>query len=130
VKQSGFPRTMRLTREADFKTVLQYKKCLSSSFIRLYYCKNGLEFARLGISINRLCCNAVLRNRIKRLIKEAFRLNQDDISAGYDYLFVISPRKLGKVSGTELLREEIKKLDSSNFRDNVIALLRKVEKRK
>jgi ribonuclease P protein component len=50
-----------------------------------------LPHPRLGMSVNRKVGNAVRRNRIRRLIRESFRLMQHDFPAGYDLVVVVRP---------------------------------------
>ena len=52
---------------------------------------NGLPHARLGLIVGRKHGNAVRRNRIKRLLREAFRLSQHLLPAGLD--LICTPRR-------------------------------------
>lgn len=54
---------------------------------------NGLGYFRLGLSVSRRVGGAVVRNRIKRRLREAFRLGQHDWPGGYDIVVVVRPHE-------------------------------------
>lgn len=86
-----FRKYERLRKEKDFENVFKNgKKRVSDKFI-IYFIKNNLLYSRLGISIKRKIGKANKRNRIKRLIREYFRLNKHKFNDMYDFLFVVRP---------------------------------------
>jgi len=68
----------RLTRRGEFLACYeQGKKYQTRHFI--IYAQQGRGRARLGLTVSRKCGNSVERNRIKRVLREFFRLNQATI---------------------------------------------------
>ncbi len=59
---------------------------------------NGQSYCRLGLSVPRRVGGAVARNRVKRLLREAFRLSQHDWPTGYDIVVVVRPHKLAALA--------------------------------
>ena len=62
---------------------------MANRLLVLYIKENGLPINRLGISVSRKVGKAVIRNRIKRLIKEQIRLHEGEICQGYDLVIVV-----------------------------------------
>ncbi|MGE5296356.1 MAG: ribonuclease P protein component [Solirubrobacterales bacterium] len=85
-----FPKTRRLTSNQQFKSVLDRGRRAGDSLLTLYVAPNECGHARLGISVGKGSGNAVVRNRLKRLLREAFRQSQDRIPPGFDYVLLIS----------------------------------------
>ena len=85
-----FPKTRRVRRQQDFDRVYQRNVYAADEVLVM----RGCEFdgaSRLGLSVSRRVGNAVVRNRWKRLIREAFRQQQQDLPANID--LVVRPRK-------------------------------------
>jgi ribonuclease P protein component len=57
----------------------------------MYIKKNKPDYTRLGVSISKKVGKSVVRNRIKRRIKEAFRTNLKSIKKGYDVVISVKP---------------------------------------
>ena len=92
MKRLSFPKNKRLVSNRQFKAVLDNGRRRSNGVLTLYMAQNDCEYSRLGVSVGKSRGNAVVRNRLKRLMREAFRQNQEQIPAGFDYLLMISPR--------------------------------------
>lgn len=74
-----FSKQLRLLRASDFERVLSARQSTSNGWLVLYGATNELGHPRLGMTVSRRAGNAVVRNRWKRLLREAFRLSQDEL---------------------------------------------------
>src|SRR5579883_2075110 len=83
-----FPQALRLKTPAEFKRVYDRKRSAADGRLVVYACENGLPHSRLGLSVSRKVGGAVVRNRYKRLFREAFRLTRRDLPAGVDLVLI------------------------------------------
>lgn len=89
----AFGKERRLLTLQDFGHLRKGARTLSSPYLMAYYRKTRLEIShtRMGLSISKKVGNAVIRNQIKRQLREEFRLSPYR-EGGQDILFVVSPR--------------------------------------
>lgn len=78
----------RLRRQADIDAVYKTGRRWHGKFFRVHIKPNTLERSRFTVSVPRRLCNAVLRNRWKRMLRESFRLNKESIGPGLDIVAV------------------------------------------
>jgi ribonuclease P protein component len=84
-----FTRQNRLLNPSDFKYVFDQPVKAGNPYLTVLARPNGKEFARLGLAVpKRQIKNAVMRNRIKRIIRESFRYNQTRL-AGLDLVVLV-----------------------------------------
>ena len=96
-----------LRRPADFRRVYDRRRSVSDAWLIVYACENGLPHSRLGLSVSRKFGKAHHRNRLRRLYREAFRLERHQMPAGLD--LVLIPRRPDEPS-LEGLRRSLPRL--------------------
>jgi ribonuclease P protein component len=103
----GFPRTRRLSSAADFQRVFEQPCKSADQYLTVLARTNGRDYPRLGLAIaRRQIRNAADRNRIKRIIRESFRLRQS-LLGGID--FVVMARSAAIQADHETLRRSLHK---------------------
>lgn len=80
--------TEGLKKNEDFQKVYKAGRSKSDRAYVLYVLPNGLEVNRLGVSVSKKVGNSVVRHRIKRLVKEACRLNDARFHKGFDLVVI------------------------------------------
>ena len=103
-RRFAFPKGDRLRQAAAFRAVYGAGVSRRVGPLVISARPNGLGRLRLGLSVGRTAGGAVVRNRIKRLIREYFRNASDTLPASRDYV-VIARRGAGLMSLTQVARE-------------------------
>ncbi len=88
-----FRKRQRLSGSPAFQRVFEGRCRKNSGPIVVHGVANELSYMRLGLSVGRRVGNAVQRNRVKRMLREAFRLQQHDWSTCYDLVIVVRPHQ-------------------------------------
>lgn len=103
-----FGKAQRVVHRSDFARAIQHGACAADGTLVLFAYATSPEFAaRLGVTIPKKTGNAVIRNRWKRLIREAFRTQPERFRGGYDY--VVRPRR-GARPDWEMVRRSLPRL--------------------
>ncbi|BBF44607.1 ribonuclease P protein component [Lachnospiraceae bacterium KM106-2] len=78
--------SIKNTRE--FSNVYQNGKSYANKYLIMYVYENQLNRNRIGISVSKKVGNSVIRHRVKRLIRESYRLDELNINSGLDIVVV------------------------------------------
>ena len=108
-----FPKSHHLRRQREFDAVYGARMAKRAGPLRVHGVPNGLEHNRLGLSVGRRVGKATVRNRVKRLLREAFRLLQHELPQGYDLVVVVLPHELMALEEYQrLLSDAVRRLDT------------------
>jgi ribonuclease P protein component len=103
-----FPKTARIRKSPEFKRVFDARHSAANNVLIVFAIPNGLEQSRLGLSVSRKIGNAVIRNRWKRLIREAFRKTRTEFAGTFD--LVVIPQRNSPPPTTQSVILSLQKL--------------------
>jgi ribonuclease P protein component len=111
------PKRGRLSRSAEFERVYRQGRSVGNRFLVLYSfprssAGEAAAGTRLGVSVSRKVGGAVDRNRVKRLLREAFAALAERIPADHDVVVVARPevRELAEREGLQGVQRELSEL--------------------
>jgi ribonuclease P protein component len=111
------PKRGRLSRSAEFERVYRQGRSVGNRFLVLYSFPRAAagepaDGARLGVSVSRKIGGAVERNRVKRLLREAFAAEASVVPPGHDLVVVARPaaRELAEREGLDGVRGALREL--------------------
>jgi ribonuclease P protein component len=88
--QPGFPKACRLVRPGDFARVYAVRRSAAAGPLVVYAAAQDCPgVARIGFSVSRRIGNAVIRNRWKRRLREAFQRVRGMFPTGFDFVVVV-----------------------------------------
>ena len=79
---------IRSLKNLEFRRVYAKGKSRANDCLVMYVLENGTDVRRLGITVSKKIGNSVVRSRVKRIIKEAYRMQESCFKTGYDYVFI------------------------------------------
>lgn len=83
-----FPPWRRLRSSRDFERIYGLRQRAGNRHLLIFAAANELGLTRIGLSVSRKHGNSVVRHRIRRLLREAYRLEQHEIPEGLDLILI------------------------------------------
>lgn len=80
--------TDSLKNNTDFKNVYSKGKSKANRCFIMYVFENSTDKNRIGVSVSKKVGNSVIRHRIKRLVKESYRLHEEMFNSGLDIVVI------------------------------------------
>jgi ribonuclease P protein component len=111
----SFSKIEKLLNREEFVNLNRSGRRHHTRHFVLIFKENGLSFARLGITVSKKIGNAVQRNRVKRLIREFFRLHRNHFPKGFD-IVIAAKRNAISVNYSDITEELSEALTRRNFR--------------
>ncbi len=81
-------KTVPLKKNADFKKIYAKGSSAASKYVIFFWLKNRHDINRVGFIASKKVGKSVVRNRARRLMKEAFRAYEEHIESGYDFILI------------------------------------------
>ncbi len=117
-KKEGIKRIERIRKKTEFKKIFNSATKINSEKINIYYSKNKSEISRFAVVTSKRLGNAVVRNKIKRSIREVYRRQKGYFHKGIDWIFVPQGKweKINYLETKRLLLDVIKGIkEGKNF---------------
>jgi len=100
--------TQSLRKNFQFRYVYNKGKSIANKHLVMYVVKNGKPFNQLGISVSKKVGKSIVRSRVKRLIRESYRLMEEEVKKGYG--IVVIARVLNSEASYQEINDSLRHL--------------------
>ncbi len=87
--ENRFPKDERLRRQRDFERCVKAGRTIMGKLLRAHIYWHGEPIRRIAFSVGKAVGKAVVRNRIKRWLREAYRTRRWALKSGFDMLVIV-----------------------------------------
>ena len=95
MEKSGMNTITTLKKNSDFRRLYSKGKSAVNPYMVVYCRKSSAHVGRVGYTVSVKLCHAVVRNRVRRRLREIYRLNKDVLKPGMDMVIVARARCVG-----------------------------------
>lgn len=78
-----------IKKNSDFQNVYKHGKSYANRQLVMYVKQNNEKNSRIGISVSKKVGNSVVRHRLVRLVRESYRLNENNLNQNVDIVVVV-----------------------------------------
>lgn len=101
----SFPKSIRLRRRCEYQRLASFDRRHHGRYVIVELKFNPRQITRLGVTVSRRYGSASLRNRFKRIVREAFRLSKNQLKSGWDVN--VKPRSAALTATTQDIQHEL-----------------------
>lgn len=102
-----FPRMRRLRSGLDFQRIYQGNQKSADAILVVFASKSREKLTRIGLSVSRRHGNSVVRHRLRRMLREAYRLEQHQLPEGLDLILI--PGREAKSASMNQFRDSLRR---------------------
>ncbi len=88
MSDASFPKTAHLRSSSNYERVYALKCKAADGVLLMFLARNDTNVTRIGLSVGKKHGGSVIRNRLKRLLREAFRLERSSLPSGLDLIAI------------------------------------------